>query len=122
MMCKVNKRQRIRKRTGEVVEFYTVRFRDQHGIIHEIAAGPKKKHAEALADRIRMEVNAGTFTMKPKKDPDLLSHCERFVESKKLGRKDSTWQDYDSVIRNHFAPYFGQMTLADITSYAHIVL
>jgi len=105
----------IYKRSKNGRTFYTVRFYDQHGKRRERTAGPLYKHAEALLNRILLEVNAGTYGVEGPEDPAFSEFCKRFLKAKKREVKASTFDDYQQVIKNHLEPFFKKTHLSKIT-------
>lgn len=95
---------------------YVVIFRDQHGRWRERTAGPRRRDAEALLRVIAGQVAEGTYGR-----PEVPTFCEfaaDFLESKRLEVKPSTLYDYRQVVDNHLLPYFGRVSLSEITPHA----
>jgi integrase len=97
--------------SGKVI--YRVQFKDQFGKRHEITAGPLRKHAEALLNRVLEEVNAGTYGIL-EEEASFSDFCKLFLSAKKAEVKASTYTDYEQTINKHLVPFFKDCMIADI--------
>jgi len=101
-----------RNPSGKIV--YKVQFNDQFGKRHEIAAGPLKKHAEALLSTILEEVNAGVWGLPEKDNPTIEQFYERWIKAKEKALKPSSYASYVHTFKKHILPEFGDVCLDDI--------
>ncbi len=101
-----------RNPSGKIV--YKVQFRDQYGKRHEIAAGPLKKHAEALLSKTMEEVNAGVWGIPLKENLRLKQFYQVWIKAKEKALKPSSHASYEHTFRNHILPDIGDMRLNDI--------
>lgn len=94
---------------------YVVRYRDADGRWTERVAGATRKAAEILKNRLECEVAEGAVIKAKDSDPYFKDYIVDFCKAKKELVKPSTYEDYCRVIKNHFLPYFGHMSLSQIT-------
>ena len=94
---------------------YSVSFKHPRtGKWTERTAGPRRKDAELLANRIREEVNAGTFEV-AKDNPLFGEFLDHFLAAKRRQVKPRTLEDYESTLKKHALPFFGDVYLSEIT-------
>jgi integrase len=87
-------------------------YRDAAGVRHAPVFGKRSDAAAFLAETLTA-VKTENFVLPPKFT--LGEIADRWLEGKKLGRRESTYDAYENHIENWIKPTFGSVTMADLS-------
>ena len=92
---------------------YHIRYKAPDGKWKSEAGGKYKKNAQALLSRREAELANGEYGKGD--DISFAAFSSMWLEDFASTKKQSTYDDYDSIIRTHLRPYFKTVLLKDIT-------
>jgi integrase len=99
----------IAKRRGK----YVLDYRDPQGKRHWQSFDTRKEADDALVDCLG-QINKGSYVA-PDREKTFPELCEAFAKKKKPEIKATSWKDYETNLRLHIRPFFGNDKIRAIT-------